>query len=235
MGTRICLLDNFLTNQQDKMAPKSNIIVFGGACFIDKKYFEGINEEKDYDKLLDVLLAKNVKTLDTAQLYGNGSSESTIGNLKAFEKGFTIDTKWIGGWQGKAWASKETIISSAKESYERLGLQKGQNQVDIFYIHSPDVHTPFEETLDGVNQVYKEGGFKRFGLSNFTPSQVREVLKITKEKGYVQPSVYQGSYAAVARGAEDELFPLLRENGIAFYAYSPIAGGFLVSPVLSPS
>lgn len=211
------------------MAAKSNVIVFGGAAFIDKKYFEGIEEDKDYEKLLDLLLAKGVKTLDTAQLYGDGASESTIGELKAFDKGFTIDTKWIGGWQGKSWATKENIIKSTKESYERLGVKKGQHEVDIFYIHSPDLWTPFEETLEGVNEVYKAGGFKRFGLSNFTPSHVRDVLRITKEKGYVQPSVYQGSYAAVARGAEDELFPLLRENGISFYAYSPIAGGFLVS------
>lgn len=41
------------------------------------------------------------------------------------------------------------------------------------------------------------------------------------------PSVYEGNYNAIGREAEKELFPLLREHGIAFYAYSPIAGGFL--------
>ena len=41
------------------------------------------------------------------------------------------------------------------------------------------------------------------------------------------PSVYQGNYSAVARRTEDEIFPTLRKHGMAFYAYSPIAGGFL--------
>jgi aflatoxin B1 aldehyde reductase len=43
----------------------------------------------------------------------------------------------------------------------------------------------------------------------------------------VPPTVYQGNYNAVSRLPEKELFPLLREHNIAFYAYSPIAGGFL--------
>lgn len=41
------------------------------------------------------------------------------------------------------------------------------------------------------------------------------------------PSVYQGNYNAVARRADDEIFPILRKHNIAFYANSPIAGGFL--------
>lgn len=48
-----------------------------------------------------------------------------------------------------------------------------------------------------------------------------------KSKGYVVPDVYQGNYNPVARKAEATLLPLLRELGIAFYAYSPLAGGFL--------
>jgi aflatoxin B1 aldehyde reductase len=50
---------------------------------------------------------------------------------------------------------------------------------------------------------------------------------ICKDKGYVVPSVYQGNYNPVARKAETLLFPTLRKLGFAFYAYSPIAGGFL--------
>lgn len=37
----------------------------------------------------------------------------------------------------------------------------------------------------------------------------------------------RGNYSAVARKQEELLFPTLRKLGISFYAYSPIAGGFL--------
>jgi aflatoxin B1 aldehyde reductase len=94
-------------------------------------------------------------------------------------------------------------------------------------MHSPDTRLPFEETLSGIDFLYKEGTFKRFGLSNYTPEQVEEVVKICHEKGFVLPSVFQGCYNAVSRLAEDKLLPVLRKHNISFYAYSPIAGGFL--------
>ena len=86
---------------------------------------------------------------------------------------------------------------------------------------------PLRETLSGINELYKQGAFKRFGLSNFLAHQVEEIIAIANELGFVVPSVYQGNYNAVARRTEDEVFPVLRKHNIAFYAYSPIAGGFL--------
>lgn len=57
-------------------------------------------------------------------------------------------------------------------------------------MHSPDIYTSFEETLEGVNEAYEAGGFKRFGLSNYTPAQVKKVLEICKKNNYIAPTVY---------------------------------------------
>ena len=65
-------------------------------------------------------------------------------------------------------------------------------------------------------------------MSNYKVEDVQKVYDICKEKGYPLPEVYQGNYSAVARKQEEVLFPTLRKLGISFYAYSPIAGGFLV-------
>lgn len=100
-------------------------------------------------------------------------------------------------------------------------------QVNIYYQHAPEPATPLEDTLAGVNELYKSGAFKQFGLSNFSAQDVEDVIRISKEKGYVLPTVYQGNYSAFARRTETEIFPVLRKHGIAFYAYSPSAGGFL--------
>lgn len=81
--------------------------------------------------------------------------------------------------------------------------------------------------MEGIQELYKAGIFKRFGLSNFTVAQVREIHNVAKSKGYVLPTVYQGNYSAVARIHEEELYPVLREYNMSYYAYSPIAGGFL--------
>lgn len=71
------------------------------------------------------------------------------------------------------------------------------------------------------------GAFRRFGLSNFLPAEVEEIVQICKEKSYVLPTVYQGSYSAIQRLMESELLPILRKHKICYYAYSPSAGGFL--------
>lgn len=51
--------------------------------------------------------------------------------------------------------------------------------------------------------------------------------QIAREHSLLAPTVYQGNYSALARRAEDDLFPVLRKEKIAFYAYSPLAMGLL--------
>lgn len=100
-------------------------------------------------------------------------------------------------------------------------------QVDVYYIHAPDRRVPWKDTLSGLNELHQQGAFKRLGISNFLGHEVEEIVGVAKENNFVVPSVYQGNYSAVARRAEEEIFPTLRKHNIAFYAYSPIAGGFL--------
>lgn len=94
-------------------------------------------------------------------------------------------------------------------------------------MHAPDRRTPVKETLSGLNELHKQGAFKRLGLSNYLAEEVEEMVRVAKENDYVVPSVYQGNYNAVGRRADDEIFPIIRKHNMAFYAYSPIAGGFL--------
>lgn len=63
---------------------------------------------------------------------------------------------------------------------------------------------------------------------------MRDLLSVCSAKGYVKPSIYQGQYNALFRSCEKYLFPLLREHNIKFYAYSPLAGGFLTGKLTLP-
>lgn len=110
------------------------------------------------------------------------------------------------------------------ESLQKLGV----DHVNVYYLHSPDPGTPIEDTLAGIQELYAAGKFKRFGLSNFLPDAVQKIYDIQSAAKSVLPSVFQGNYNAVSRQVETDLFPLLRKLKISFFAYSPIAGGFLV-------
>lgn len=37
----------------------------------------------------------------------------------------------------------------------------------MWYLHGPDRSVPYEVTMKAVNDLYKEGYFKRFGISNY--------------------------------------------------------------------
>ncbi len=78
-----------------------------------------------------------------------------------------------------------------------------------------------------VDELYKEGHFKRFALSNFMAWEVAQICELCEQHGWIKPSVYQGVYNALHRSVEPELFPCLRHYGMAFYNYNPLAGGYL--------
>jgi aflatoxin B1 aldehyde reductase len=102
---------------------------------------------------LDIAKKNGIKHLDTARLYG--TSERVLGELKAQEQGFTIDTKlnaWVPGAH-KPEALKESIKTSLKE----LNV----NKVNILYLHTPDRTVSLEDTMKTVNEIYQEGAFSK--------------------------------------------------------------------------
>lgn len=97
----------------------------------------------------------------------------------------------------------------------------------MWYLHAPDHNTPYEDTLGEVNNLYQQGYFRRFGISNYAAWEVAQICEICIRNGWKKPDVYQGVYNALHRQVEPELFPCLRYYGIAFYGYNPLAAGLL--------
>jgi aflatoxin B1 aldehyde reductase len=171
--------------------------------------------QEETKAFLDTFYNRGGRNIDTARGYSPhapGSSEQRLGLAEA-SKRFVIDTKVISRRPGAH--IKEMIEKSINDSLEALRV----NQVEIEYLHFPDRGTPFEETSKAMNKAYEEGKFKKFGLSNYTAEEVEKFVEICEKNGLVKPSVYQGHYNPIVRGGEEELFPVLRKHGMAFYAY----------------
>ncbi|POS78755.1 aflatoxin B1 aldehyde reductase member 3 [Diaporthe helianthi] len=166
---------------------------------------------------LDATKAAGIKEIDTAEIYGN--NEADLGSVGAAEE-FTISTKNPGGWKP---GTLQELTTRFDASLARLKTKS----VDILYVHAPDRDVALDDWVPQVDALHKGGKFRRFGVSNFTAEETRALYGYALSRGYVLPTVYQGNYNAVSRLIEATLFPTLRELGIAFYAYSPVAGGFL--------
>jgi len=178
-------------------------------------------DEKNADEMLHMCKDFGVAHLDTAHMYQGGKTETIMGNLKITGQ-FVVATK-ANPFSQKRGLRPSEVRRQLEESLKRMRKDK----VDIFYLHAPDHDTPIIDTLTEVHKLHQEGKFKEFALSNYSAWQVMEIYHLCKANGWILPTIYQGMYNPVTRQVEGELFPCLRQLGIRFYAYNPLAGGVL--------
>jgi len=199
-------------------------VLLGAANFGYKPSASGVQVTSDkslIESILQLYKENGYNQIDTARTYGDGTSEQILSAVDYATRGFILDTKIRSYFPGAH--QKELVIKSFRESLQALNAEK----VNILYLHSPDRQTPFLETLEAINELHAQRSFEKFGLSNYRPEEVEQIVQICSERGFVKPSVYQGMYNIVSRGIEKDLFPVLRRHKISFYAYSPLGGGFL--------
>ncbi|KAL7947152.1 NADP-dependent oxidoreductase domain-containing protein [Trichoderma barbatum] len=175
-------------------------------------------------KVLDVFQEFGHEEIDTALIYGQGSSEEYLGQLNWQQRGLVMDTKL---------APKMPLHSYGHGPQElRQGLFHSlkslrADKIHLFYLQGPERDTPYEETLQEINELHKEGYFSHFGISNLPAWEVAQICEICLKNGWKMPDAYQGLYNLLHRSVEPELFPCLRKYGISFYAYNPLGGGLL--------
>ncbi|KAK5720619.1 hypothetical protein LTS12_027616 [Elasticomyces elasticus] len=211
----------------------ADVKVIFGAMTIGKTGVEmaRVHTLEETERFLDIFQKYGHDTIDTARVYGEGSSEEYLGALNCPSRGIKLDTKLY---------PTATRLSFSTENYNHTpeDLRKGLlrslkalnvNKVHTWYLHGPDRTMPFEETLREVNQLYKEGLFENYGISNYQSWEVAQICELCVKNDWVKPSVYQGLYNALHRVVEAELFPCLRYYGISFYCFNPLAGGLLSS------
>jgi len=209
------------------MAQKSALNVVMGAMTFGEAGKEGarVHDLKDVEKILDVFQAHGHTEVDTARVYCGGTSEEYLGNIKWQERSLKMETKLYPAKVPGVISishSPEDLRKFLEQSLKALNTKK----LTMWYLHGPDRTVPYEVTMKAVNDLYKEGYFERFGISNYMSWEVAEIVCICRANGYIQPTVYQGLYNAIHRGVEPELFPCLRKYGISFYEFNPLGGGF---------
>ncbi|KAI0816020.1 Aldo/keto reductase [Trametes gibbosa] len=217
-----------------KAEQKSALNIVMGAMTFGEEGKEGarVFDLKGVEDILDVFQAHGHYEIDTARTYTGGTSEEYLGKIDWKKRGLVMDTKLYPNaastsWRGSAGSTRISHSAEDLRTFLDVSLKALQtDSIDMWYLHGPDRTTPYEVTLKAVNDLYKEGKFKRFGISNYMSWEVAEMVAICRANGYIQPTAYQGIYNAIHRKVEPELFPCLRKFGIAFYEFNPLGGGF---------
>lgn len=180
-----------------------------------------------------------VTCFDLASNYGNprGSSEKTFGrilkeDLHSYRDEIIVSTKagyrkWPGPY-GEC-NSKKHMVASLNQSLKSLNLE----YVDIFYSHKIDFETAFEETIEAMVQLVKQGKVLYLGISSYGPKETIAAKEISSQLGTSALISNQCSYSMLNRWIEPNLLDTLNEVNVGCVAFTALEQGLLTEKYIT--
>ncbi|WP_341839091.1 aldo/keto reductase [Chitinophaga caseinilytica] len=199
-------------------------------------------ERKDATEAIRASIDRGVTSIDTAPIYGQGTSEEIVGEALV---GIPRDkvqllTKFGMTWEGTngtfafssqdnsgkpieiyKYAGKDSIIRECEASLRRMRT----DYIDLYQIHWPDATTPIEETFEAVLRLKEQGKIREAGVCNYNAAQMKAADAVVKLASNQVP------FSMVERNIEKELVPYCIENNKAILAYSPLQRGILTGKI----
>ncbi|MEO6316160.1 MAG: aldo/keto reductase [Chitinophagaceae bacterium] len=174
--------------------------------------------------LLHAAVDKGINFFDTADLYGNGSNEATLGAaLKANRKNIILATK-VGNQlkadgSGTVWnPSKKHILAAVNDSLKRLQT----DYIDLYQLHGGTIADNIDETIDAFNLLQQQGKIRFYGISSIRPN----VIRAYASRSSIASVMMQ--YSLLDRRPEESCFDILAGKNIGILARGGLAGGLLV-------
>ena len=167
--------------------------------------------------------------VDTANVYGIGASELTVGRwmrTRGNRGAIVLATKVFGKMgpgPNDRGLSRIHIMREVEQSLKRLGT----DVIDLYQIHRWSPETPVEETIGALDDLIRSGKIRYIGASNLRAYELLTYLHASDDGLKSRFISYQPVYNALNRGIELELLPLCKREGLGVMAYNPLAGGLL--------
>lgn len=177
--------------------------------------------EKDSEAMICTALDNGINFFDTAPNYGNGTSESRLGNVfKNIDRSkIVVNTKFGRLDNGTVDFDSKHIISSIEKSLSRLNID---------YLDSVIIHSPPIELLDGnkndhyeiLEKLQDQGKIIAYGASIDFYDEIKILLDTTNAK------VLQPLFNILHQDAK-KAFALTKQNNVAIIAKIPLDSGWL--------
>ena len=127
---------------------------------------------------------QGITFFDVADVYGNGSSETALGEVLKESSGLrhkvVVQSKCGDRFKDRSTIdnSREHILTSVEGSLRRLGT----DYLDILLLHWPDSLVQPEEVAKAFDELKHSGKVRYFGVSNHSPTQYELLQKYVRQR-----------------------------------------------------
>ena len=159
-------------------------------------------------------LDAGMSLIDTAEMYGDGSTETFLGECLADRRGdiFLVSKAYPQN------ASRARLAAACEASLKRLRT----DHLDLYLLHWPG-SVPLAETVEAMERLREAGKIGAWGVSNFDSGTMDALIKA----GGGRCAANQVLYNVTRRGPEFDLVPWLADHAMPLMAYSPVEQGRL--------
>ncbi len=170
--------------------------------------------------VLQAAVDQGIRFVDTADVYGDGKSETIIGEfLKQCETPVRVATKF--GRSGEVYPDRYTetaLRKSVEGSLERLGV----DSLDLLQLHCIPMDALRQgDVFEWLRTLRNEGLVKAFGAS---VESVEEGLLCLEQEGI---AALQVIFNVFRQKLVQELFPQAQDKGVGIIVRLPLASGLL--------
>ncbi len=184
-------------------------------------------DEPESIRIIRAALDAGINAVDTADVYGQGESEEIVGRAIAGRRDEIFLASKFHGRLGTnplhAGNSRRWITRAVEDSLRRLGT----DHLDLYQAHRPDPSTDLLETLQTLDGLIRAGKIRYYGTSTFPAHEQVRAHWLAERHGLIAPHTEQLPYSLLIRGAEREVFPVVRTYGVGVLSYGPLAAGWL--------
>ena len=190
----------------------------------------GEQDQGSVDRVVNLALDRGCTLFDSAEMYNEGSSESSLGQALESRRDEAIIATKVSPHN----ARPDDLRRSCEASLSRLRTDR----IDLYMMHyainemslrhytqdpgPADEYPTIEEALATLDALRQEGKVRYIGVSNFGVQQLTEALALG-----VPIVCNQLQYNLICRMLEFDILPACVEHGLGVMTYTPFQQGIL--------
>lgn len=185
----------------------------------------GETDEKESIATIHAALDRGINLIDTGDFYGMGHNEMLVGRALQGRRDKVLLSVKFGAMRAPdgTWLGYDARPAAVKNFLAHSLTRLGVDYIDVYRPARLDASIPIEETIGAIADMVKAGYVRWVGLSEVGTQTIRRAQAVHPVADL------QIEYSLISRGPEKDIFPLLRELGIAATVYGVLSRGLLTA------